>query len=297
MEQVQVRLDENGRFQTVTAPNWAELENADDAHYDLVFLGAAGSTRKGSKATDSGLRTLERNSGRTKDFTRQVPKPLVVQIFINDKPVRALLDSGSLADFMSTTLVDQLKLTTDVLAQPLTVQLAASGSKTKVDHCVTARLRYQAIDCDRCFEVMNSEYDVILGTPWIFQHRVVLGLNPSLVEIGSAEPQPLKGPQVTTLASLVARIADTEIEQLRLDLKRYAKDICKTAAETPLPPLRAINHTIPLIDEGKVYPWRPSKCPDAFKSEWRAKRDVYVKAKRWEVHSGVNAMPMLMIPK
>src|ERR1700728_2012263 len=61
--------------------------------------------------------------------------------------------------------------------------------------------------------------------------------------------------------------------------------------------MRAINHTIPLIDEKKIYSWRPSKCPDALKDLWRAKRDAYLKTGRWEIRSGINAMPMLMLKK
>src|SRR5438445_6825673 len=65
----------------------------------------------------------------------------------------------------------------------------------------------------------------------------------------------------------------------------------------PLPPLRLINHVIPLLDENKVYSWRPSKCPEALKPLWRAKRDDYVRTGRWEFKSGTNAVPMLMLKK
>lgn len=49
-----------------------------------------------------------------------------------------------------------------------------------------------------------------------------------------------------------------EIERAREELIKYAEPLCKTMDETDLPPFRAINHTIPLIDEKKVYKWRPS---------------------------------------
>ena len=36
------------------------------------------------------------------------------------------------------------------------------------------------------FDVANlNDYDVILGTPWIYQHKVCIGLNPSRILIGS----------------------------------------------------------------------------------------------------------------
>ena len=67
--------------------------------------------------------------------------------------------------------------------------------------------------------------------------------------------------------------------------------------ETELPPLRDINHTIPLIDESKTYPWRPSRCPEAFREQWAEKRDAYLKTGHWEITSARNMVPMLLIPK
>ncbi|KAG6884438.1 hypothetical protein C0993_011132 [Termitomyces sp. T159_Od127] len=49
------------------------------------------------------------NNIRRKDVTRTVPKPLVIVVKVEGHPVRVLVDSGSLGDFMSTTLVEQAK--------------------------------------------------------------------------------------------------------------------------------------------------------------------------------------------
>ena len=55
--------------------------------------------------------SVQRNATRTKGpDERLLPKPVVIKISINDKPMRALIDSGSLGDFISSTAVDQLKL-------------------------------------------------------------------------------------------------------------------------------------------------------------------------------------------
>jgi hypothetical protein len=76
-----------------------------------------------------------------------------------------------------------------------------------------------------------------------------------------------------------------------------AADLCQDAARAALPPLQAINHTIPLVDEKKVYSWRPSKCPEALKPLWRKKKQAYLDSGQWRVASGTNALPMLLIPK
>ncbi|KAI9068602.1 hypothetical protein FKP32DRAFT_1695592 [Trametes sanguinea] len=57
---------------------------------------------------------LERNAMRPKDYTRVAPMPIIVNIEINGSPARALLDTGCMADFISTTLVDQLQIQTEV---------------------------------------------------------------------------------------------------------------------------------------------------------------------------------------
>lgn len=77
----------------------------------------------------------------------------------------------------------------------------------------------------------------------------------------------------------------------------YAKPLCQEASDTELPPLCAINHTIPLIDEAAIYPWRPSWCPEALRPQWEDKRDSYLKSGRWRVTSAGNTVPMLFIQK
>jgi len=59
-----------------------------------------------------------------------------------------------------------------------------------------------------------------------------------------------------------------DIKNARAELQEYAEPLCKDVPETSLPPLRAVNHQIPLINENKIYPWRPSRCPEAFRAQW-----------------------------
>ncbi|KIJ46235.1 hypothetical protein M422DRAFT_250279 [Sphaerobolus stellatus SS14] len=58
---------------------------------------------------------------------------------------RALLDSGSLADSVSTTLADQLKIMRELLKKPLQLQLAVHGYRSKINFCANVDLRYQDI--------------------------------------------------------------------------------------------------------------------------------------------------------
>lgn len=65
-----------------------------------------------------------------------------------------------------------------------------------------------------------------------------------------------------------------------------------------LPPIRAINHTITLIDPDKRYKGlRPPKCAAGLYPLFAAKTERYQKAGWWEPAAGRDPMPMLILPK
>ncbi|KAH9925957.1 uncharacterized protein B0H18DRAFT_876731, partial [Fomitopsis serialis] len=114
---------------------------------------------------------LQRNASETKAMNRLMPEPAVVVVNIDGNPVRALIDSGSMSDFVSTKLAHQLRLKTYELEKPLPVQMAVQGSRAKVNLGCVAKLEYQNISETRYFDVMNVlNYDLILGTPFMYQH-------------------------------------------------------------------------------------------------------------------------------
>jgi hypothetical protein len=231
-------LREHLGFETTTC-NHNEFSPAPETRsHDIHACAAAPSKAKGKgKARPEGLE-YQRTASTIRDFTRLVPRPMVIVVYINNHPVTALVDSGSLGDFMSSTLADQLKIKPDVLAKPLNVTMAASGSRTVVNYNCKVRLAYQGIDEDRTFDIMNiATYDLILGTPFIFQHQLLFGLDPPQIGIGSLKALPIRGEQVTTLASLATDLYEDNIETLRTELRAYAADICIDASKTDLPPL------------------------------------------------------------
>ena len=143
---------------------------------------------------------VQRNSAKVKSAQRVLPKPVVVKVTVNGHPARALLDSGSLGDFISSTLADQLNVQRQILDTPVPLQLAVQGSRSRINAVATVQLSYQGIDETRTLDIINiSSYDLILGTPWLYQHEVCVGLNPARVVIGSDESQPLKAGTDTKL--------------------------------------------------------------------------------------------------
>ncbi|RDB29688.1 Retrovirus-related Pol polyprotein from transposon opus [Hypsizygus marmoreus] len=241
---------------------------------------------------------LQRNAAIPKDFSWVVPKPVVVVVMVNGHPAWALLDSGSLGDFMSSTLADQLKVPRIELAKPLALQLAVQGSRSKVNLGTKVKIRYQGIHEERYFDIANlSGYDLILGMPWMYQHQATVGLNPARVVIGSDMAHPIKGAGVSVIVSHAVEAFEDVLQKVRQELVDYAEPLCCEAADTDLPPFRDINHQIPLVDPKRVYPWRPSRCPEAFRPQWAEKRDAYLRSGRWRVTSAGNTVPMLLIPK
>ena len=78
-------------------------------HAVKLMVGAS-RARKRTKQPEGEV-PLERTSMRLKDLARKVPEPIVVLAKVNGHQIRALLDTGSMADFLSTTLVDVIALT------------------------------------------------------------------------------------------------------------------------------------------------------------------------------------------
>lgn len=199
---------------------------------------------------------IQCNAAMTKDFSRCIPKPLVVVVKLNGHPACTLIDTGSLGDFVSSTFADQLGIQKMELTKPLPLQLAVQGSRSKINWGIKTQFQYQGISEQRYFDVANlSSYDVILGTPFLFQHKVVTGFNDAKVVIGSIESLPIQGDNVLKLSSRAMDLYEDHLEAVHRELVEYAKPLCRTMAETDLPPLRAINHSIPLIDESKILPW------------------------------------------
>ncbi|KDQ25195.1 hypothetical protein PLEOSDRAFT_159848 [Pleurotus ostreatus PC15] len=100
---------------------WTDLDRGTNIFINAVDL-------YGQQIERGTYAALQRNAAVTKDATRIIPKPIVVTVHINGHPVRALLDSGSLGDFLSTTVVEQLGLRKIELQTPIALQLAVQGS-------------------------------------------------------------------------------------------------------------------------------------------------------------------------
>jgi hypothetical protein len=87
-----------------------------------------------------------------------------------------------------------------------------------------------------------------------------------------------------------------DIPRLREEWKNSCQDILG-GVPNKLPPLREINHHIPLVDEKKKYNYYLPKCPDLMRKPLAEKINKYCKAGWWRPAQAEQAAPMLVVPK
>lgn len=90
--------------------------------------------------------------------------------------------------------------------------------------------------------------------------------------------------------------SEDDIPKLRAKWLEYCAEILQ-GTQDGLPPLREINHKIPLIDESKRYNYYMPRCPDSMREQLIDRIGVYTKAKWWEPCTSDQAAPMLCVPK
>lgn len=108
----------------------------------------------------------------------------------------------------------------------------------------------------------------------------------------SSTRYPIRGENVAQIDARAVDIAEEQLGHVREHLFEYAAPLFVDAAKTPLPPFRAINHEIPIINENQVYTWRSSRCPEALRQQWVQKKKDYLATERWKVTTARNTVPM-----
>jgi hypothetical protein len=81
--------------------------------------------------------------------------------------------------------------------------------------------------------------------------------------------------------------------------KKWVEDSADILQGAPpgLPPIREVNHKIPLIDENLQYRHYLPKCPDSLKPQLLEKIQLYTSNGWWEESNVPQATPMLCVPK
>ena len=116
------------------------------------------------------------------------------------------------------------------------------------------------------------------------------------MELASTKAQASQSEAPSTLKNPRNALTEHDIPRLRAQWLENNKDIMSGVPDRE-PPLREINHTIPLIDEAKVYLYHSPRCADALKPKLHAKIQLYEKRGWWKFQPVRQAAPMLTLQK
>lgn len=90
--------------------------------------------------------------------------------------------------------------------------------------------------------------------------------------------------------------SDEDIPRLREAWYDKYADMMSGVPEE-MPPMREINHEIPLVDPDKIYRYHTPRCPQSLRVELVDKIERYTRAGWWREATATQAAPMLCIPK
>jgi hypothetical protein len=92
------------------------------------------------------------------------------------------------------------------------------------------------------------------------------------------------------------KLSESGLEEKRAKWKTEFADIM-SGVPPVLPPLRDINHEIPLIDKKIQYNYHLPKCPEPLRKTLLEKINQYCDAGWWTYEPAKQAAPMLLLPK
>jgi hypothetical protein len=135
---------------------------------------------KASKPTPPKIPIVESNRARYKIVKGPQPQRdnrlqrcIEVTVPINGLPARVLLDGGSNTNMLSPEFATVAKVTAVELQEQMTLQLAVTGSRSKINYGTWVPVEFGPIKADTYFDIANIDgYDAILGTPFLWEHAV-----------------------------------------------------------------------------------------------------------------------------
>ncbi|KAI0742174.1 hypothetical protein BC629DRAFT_1299462, partial [Irpex lacteus] len=237
---------------------------------------------------DRGSRVAMRVTSTAKSRPRQPATCMTTHVSINGLTGVALINTGSSINAISPVFACVANLEAFPLEKPVGLQLGCVGSRSKINYGMNQVLRIGEMKLDTYLDVVNLDhYDLVLGMPFLRQHGVSLDFKTNTARI--------EGSAIPVLASEEQKVGNT-IPRLRARwLEKYREML--GGVPDRLPPMREINHSIPLIDESHRYRYHHPRCADALKPKLLEKINRYVDAGWWTFQNVPQAAPMMCLPK
>ncbi|KAF4574703.1 hypothetical protein EYR36_006053 [Pleurotus pulmonarius] len=112
-------------------------------------------------------------------------KSIAQYVTINGIRAYTLFDSGCTTDCMSPDFARVAKVRYGYLKDIVPLQLGTVGSSASIQFGTYTRTSFGPIDSKEYYDVANIDrYDVILGTPWMHKHGVLLDFANRVIRIG-----------------------------------------------------------------------------------------------------------------
>ncbi|KAF8231908.1 hypothetical protein L208DRAFT_1225167, partial [Tricholoma matsutake] len=209
-----------------------------------------------------------------------------------------LLDSGCMSDSISPEFAMSVNLKAHELEEPVPLQLGTIGSRLKINFRLFTDFEIGEIKNNHYFDVVNIDrYDAILGTIFMRKHGIVLDFEHDEVYVNDLNDILFAiCKELGNKVKCKGPLSKKDLPRLREEWKQSCQDILNGVPDK-LPPLRDVNHHIPLVDEKKKYNYYLPKCPDSMRKPLTETIARYCKAGWWCPAHVEQAALMLVVPK
>ncbi|TBU22659.1 hypothetical protein BD311DRAFT_597375, partial [Dichomitus squalens] len=114
----------------------------------------------------------------------EAQQPICIETMINGVPAYTLIDTGCTMVAMSPGQAFISKADRIDLQEQMSLQLGTKGSRTRINHGARAMIKVGSMSEPCYFDVVDIDrYDVVLGTPFLKKHNVVLDFKNRSVKI------------------------------------------------------------------------------------------------------------------
>jgi hypothetical protein len=146
------------------------------AEEDLIGTRAAKASKPGvmkPKAVESNCARYKIGAGKQPSREPRFQQCIEVLVPVNGLEACVLLDGGSNTNMISPEFATVAKITAIELQEQMTLQLAVTGSRSKINYGAWADVHLGSITPCTYFDIANIDgYDAILGTPFMWEHGV-----------------------------------------------------------------------------------------------------------------------------
>ncbi|KAI0792980.1 hypothetical protein BC629DRAFT_1287372, partial [Irpex lacteus] len=225
---------------------------------------------------------------------------MTIHVKINELVGVALVDTGSSINAISPAFACVAGAEAFPLEKPIGLQLGCVGSRSKINYGMSRSVELGGqLTKTMYLDVVNLDhYDVVLGIPFLRMNGVTVNFKENTLQVGdTAIPTLRKEESFASMAGTPPRsLSMNDVPRLR---ERWLTEYADMLAGVPerLPPMREINHRIPIIDEKHTYRYHHPRCSDALKPKLLEKIERYTRSGWWTFKNVPQAAPMMCLPK